>query len=77
MKPYIEDDLNEWVNTIGEPLVLAAMKRALERVKESWEYIKGILQAWLEKGFATVREIEGEVLEFRRRRDRKESWAGR
>lgn len=39
--------------------------------------MKGILQAWSDKGFTTVEETEKEQLEFRRKGDSEKSRLGR
>lgn len=44
----------DWVRDLGEELVIGAMKRALERNKTSWSYVKSILKAWYKKGIRTV-----------------------
>lgn len=77
ISPYIREDLIKWVNDVGEPLVLAAMKRALERVKDNWGYMKGILQDWLTKEINTVEEADGEVLAFRNKQESKGSWVNK
>lgn len=76
ISPYIMGDVIKWISDIGQPLVLAAMKRALERGKANWGYIKGILESWLDKGVKTIGEAEGEVLEFKnKQKKRKGSWS--
>ncbi|WP_407656587.1 DnaD domain-containing protein [Lentibacillus cibarius] len=57
-----------WVNDVGEELVLDAMQRALERGKSNWSYVKGILQAWAKKGITTVEDAKAEEAAFRRSR---------
>jgi len=66
VSPYILDELNKWVHAIGQALVLTAMKRALERGKANFGYLKGILQSWLNKGFQTVEDTEYELLACRK-----------
>src|SRR5699024_8932820 len=56
ISPFVSDALLNWVNDVGEALVLDAMKRALERGKSNWGYVKGILQAWAKKGITSVEE---------------------
>lgn len=70
LQPFIKSDLIKWTNEVGEPLVLTAIKRALERGQGNWGYIKGILQDWSAKGFTKVEETEREVLEFRKGKKR-------
>ena len=69
--PYMKSDLIKWVNDVGEPLVIAAMKRTLERGKENWGYIKAILQNWLEKGIKTVEDSETEIFTLRKKQGQK------
>lgn len=66
ISPYIRTELNQWVNDISESLVIAAMKRALDRGKASWGYVKGILQTWKDKAFQTVEETESEIVSFQK-----------
>lgn len=66
ISPYVAMDLNDWLNNLGEPLVLHAMKRALERAKANWGYVKGILQAWVKKGITSVDLALAEEKEFHR-----------
>lgn len=69
--PYMKSDLIKWVNDVGEPLVIAAMKRTLERGKENWGYIKAILQNWLAKGIKTVEDSEAELFTLRNKQGQK------
>ncbi|WP_430790488.1 DnaD domain-containing protein [Virgibacillus flavescens] len=65
MIPYVANDIIQWVTDLGEPLVLHAMKRALEQGKGNWGYVKGILQAWAKKGISGVEAAQAEEVEFR------------
>ncbi|ASN04362.1 DnaD domain-containing protein [Virgibacillus necropolis] len=67
--PYVANDMINWVNDLGEPLILDAMKRALERGKANWGYVKGILQAWVKKGITSVAAAQSEEVEFRREKE--------
>lgn len=76
VQPYIKQEMTEWIDLLGEELVLTAMKRAVERGKGSWSYSKAILKAWHEKGYKTVVEVEQEIIEFqtnKKKRSRPES----
>ncbi|MGY0693864.1 DnaD domain-containing protein [Virgibacillus sp. FSP13] len=64
---FISDDMLNWINDVGESLVIAAMKRALEKNKANWGYVKGILQAWVKKGITTVEQAEADEAAFRNR----------
>ena len=62
MNLYIADEITKWVNDTGEPFILIAMKRALERGKANWGYVKGILKAWMMKDIASVEDAMGEEM---------------
>ncbi|WP_081504599.1 DnaD domain-containing protein [Virgibacillus halodenitrificans] len=52
--PFIMEDILSWSKDVSEPLVLYAMKLALEQDKTTWRYVKAILQAWAKKNITTV-----------------------
>lgn len=52
--PFIMENILSWTKDLSEPLVLHAMKLALEQDKTTWRYVKGILQAWTKKNITTV-----------------------
>lgn len=58
ISPYMKNDLIKWVNDVEQPLVMAAMKRTLERGKVNLGYIKAILRNWLDKGIKTIKDTE-------------------
>ncbi|WP_163969356.1 DnaD domain-containing protein [Oceanobacillus halotolerans] len=64
LTPYVTNNLTNWVKDLGEALVLEAMKRALDRNKASWGYIRSILQNWIKKGIQTVDEAHAEMEAF-------------
>ncbi|RYG73443.1 DnaD domain protein [Lentibacillus lipolyticus] len=64
---YIADDICHWINDIGEPLVREAMQRALDQQKPRWQYVKGILKAWSNKGITTVEQAAANEAAFRYR----------
>ncbi|GAB4074306.1 hypothetical protein GCM10028778_18090 [Barrientosiimonas marina] len=65
--PYIAQDIERWISDMGDPLVLDAMRRALEQNKLSWGYVKGILKSWQTKGIRTVEEATADDHQFRNR----------
>ncbi|WP_010530111.1 DnaD domain-containing protein [Lentibacillus jeotgali] len=64
---YVADDISNWINDMGDPLVLDAMKRALEQGKATWRYVKGILKSWETKGIMTVEQATADDSAFRAR----------
>ncbi|PAV28413.1 hypothetical protein CIL05_17420 [Virgibacillus profundi] len=77
LNAYVADDMINWVNDMGEPLVMNAMKRALERGKANWGYVKAILQAWAKKGITSVEQARAEEVEFRREKKASHGFVGR
>ncbi|GGK02423.1 hypothetical protein GCM10007063_25920 [Lentibacillus kapialis] len=77
ISPFVSDALLNWVDDVGEELVLDAMRRALERGKRNWGYVKGILQAWAQKGITSVEAARAEEAAFRRSRQQPSYGAGK
>src|SRR5690625_4916810 len=76
ISPFISEDLLGWVDYVGEPLVLAAMKRALERGKVNWGYVKAILLDWRKKGVRTVEAAQAADVEFQKQRGKRSGRSG-
>ena len=76
ISPFISEDLLGWVDYVGEPLVLAAMKRALERGKVNWGYVKAILLDWRKKGVGTVEAAEAADMQFQKQRGMRSGRSG-
>src|SRR5699024_5358381 len=76
ISPFISEDLLGWVDYVGEPLVLAAMKRALERGKMNWGYVKAILLDWRKKGVRTVEAAQAADVEFQKQRGKRSGRSG-
>ncbi len=68
---YVTTDICQWINDLSEPLVLEAMKRALEQNKTTWSYVKGVLKAWARKGIITIEQAEADEAAFRNRQNQK------
>lgn len=71
MSPFVIESMSDWVDDVGEALVMEAMKRALEQNRASWGYVKSILQAWKKKGIRSVDAVRAEDVEFRKRKQRR------
>lgn len=52
----------------GDVLVREAVRRARERNKMSWRYVKRILQIWEEKGIRSLDAVRADDVEFRKRK---------
>src|SRR5699024_3454317 len=73
---FISESLLGWVDYVGEPLVLAAMKRALERGKMNWGYVKAILLDWRKKGVRTVEAAQVADVQFQKQRGMRSGRSG-
>ncbi|UJL46278.1 DnaD domain protein [Virgibacillus sp. NKC19-16] len=71
---YVADDLLNWTNDVGDALVLEALKRALERNKASWGYVKSILKNWAKKGITTVKQAHAEEVAFYNQQQQKQPY---
>lgn len=69
--PFISEDILEWINDMGEPLILYAMKLSLEQGKTTWRYVKGILKAWAKKEITTLEAAKAEETAYHNRRTQK------
>lgn len=65
IRPLIAEEMLDWINDLGDELVIEAMKRAIDRNKASWGYAKSILQSWHEKGIRTIEQAKAEEIEYR------------
>ncbi|MFD1349485.1 DnaD domain-containing protein [Oceanobacillus caeni] len=70
INPLLKDSINNWARDMGETLVMEAMKRALDRNKTSWGYVKSILQTWKKKGIRSVNAVMAEDVDFRYKKQR-------
>ncbi|WP_229706165.1 DnaD domain-containing protein [Anoxybacteroides voinovskiense] len=66
--PFIAECIDQWVDDIGEELVIEAMKRALKQNK-SWGYAEGILKDWAKHNLRTLTDVETYEKEFHRKRE--------
>lgn len=76
VSPFVSESLLDWTRTMGEELVIEAMKRALERDKKSWGYVKSILTAWDKKGIRTLSKVRAEQVAFENERRQKSASRG-
>ncbi|MCF3942604.1 DnaD domain-containing protein [Oceanobacillus alkalisoli] len=76
VSPFVAESLMDWIRSLGEELVMEAMKRALERNVLSWAYVRSILKAWEGKGIRTVAGAKAELVGFQRERGRKYGGGG-
>ncbi|MGP4070636.1 DnaD domain-containing protein [Halobacillus sp. B29] len=70
IRPKISEEIVSWSEDLGEPLILEAMRRSLDRNKPSWGYVKSILQSWINKGIRTIEQAEAEEVEYKNKKNR-------
>ncbi|MEN1969851.1 DnaD domain protein [Lentibacillus sp. N15] len=68
IRPFMTGEIIHWVEAIGEPLVLEAMKRAVKSDRIMWSYVKGILLNWQQKGIASLDDAQAEEVAFQNQR---------
>lgn len=69
--PYVSEELLDWIDTVGDELVLYALKRAVDQNKPTWGYAKAILKKWNQKNLKTVEQVEQEQVEFANQQSQK------
>lgn len=67
--PFIAECIDQWIDDIGEELVIEAMKRALKQNK-SWSYAEGILKDWARHNLRTLADVEAYEMAFQRKNKR-------
>ncbi|MFP7300103.1 DnaD domain protein [Neobacillus niacini] len=70
LTPYIKEQLEQWLDNVGQDLVIAAMKRALVNQKP-WNYAEGIMRNWLGNNLLTLDKIETAEKQFQLKRQNK------
>ncbi|AXM89363.1 DnaD domain protein [Anoxybacillus ayderensis G10] len=66
--PFIAECIDQWIDDMGEELVIEAMKRALKQNKP-WNYAEGILKDWDRHNLRTLADVEAYEKEFHRKRE--------
>lgn len=57
--------LNQWVEDMGEALVLKALEEAVGVNKRNLNYVSGILNNWLSEGITTLEEAEEAMKKYK------------
>ncbi|WP_226036135.1 DnaD domain-containing protein [Aquibacillus saliphilus] len=65
IRPYIANELLDWITNVGDSIVLEALKIALNRGKANWGYVKSILQDWDKKDVTSIDDIRAEQSAFK------------
>lgn len=57
LRPFVIDEISNWVTDMSEVLVIEAMKRSL-RQNKNWGYAMGILKEWHKDNIRTLHDVE-------------------
>lgn len=63
--PYIAQDIDYWINDLSAELVIHALTKAVEAGKP-YNYAKGIMRNWVDKGYKTLEEVNAEADSFKK-----------
>lgn len=64
IRPVITEEMLDWINDLGDEMVIESLKRAIASNKANWGYAKAILKSWHGKGIKTVGQADAEAVEF-------------
>lgn len=64
LRPIISEEILDWINDLGDEMVIESLKRAIGSNKANWGYAKAILKSWHQKGIKTVEQADAESIEF-------------
>ena len=64
IRPIISEEILDWINDLGDELVIESLKRAIASNKANWGYAKAILRSWHQKGIKTIEQADAESVEF-------------
>lgn len=63
--PIEMQKLNQWVEDMGEVLVLKALEESVGVNKRNLNYVSGILNNWLSEGITTLKEAEEAIKRYK------------
>lgn len=72
LNPFISQQIQYWIDDMGEELVLEAMELTLKQQK-TWKYAEGILKVWANRNIRTVADVRALEAEFKNKRGFKQS----
>lgn len=64
--PTIVQDIDYWIEDLSAPVVIEALKRAIEAEKP-YSYAKGIMKKWANKGIKTIDQVDQETTKWERK----------
>jgi predicted phage replisome organizer len=69
--PTIQQDIDYWIEDLSAPVVIEALKRAVEAEK-TYSYAKGIMKKWAAKGIRTIEQVNQETTAWDRKNNGKQ-----
>lgn len=77
LTPFVADNINQWIDDLNEPLVIAALERAAKQNKQ-FNYAEGILKDWYRNNIRTLDDVEAKENQFtnkRKTKNKDKEWA--
>src|SRR5699024_10317017 len=66
LTPLVANNINQWIDDLNEPLVIAALERTAKQNKQ-FNYAEGILKDWYRNNIRTLEDVEAKENEFTRK----------
>ncbi|WP_226639738.1 DnaD domain-containing protein [Priestia flexa] len=67
LNPFISQQIQHWIEDMGEELVLEAMSLTLKQQK-TWKYAEGILKSWTSRNVGSLSDVRALEAEFKNKR---------
>ena len=68
---FLADSISQWINDMGDELVIEAMKRTLLQNSKSFGYTEKILMNWLNRNVKSMDDVKALDIEFENKQQRK------
>lgn len=69
LSPIVQDELEQWVDLVGEPIVIEAIKQATKYGGQTYSYLEKVLQEWREANLATLDAVHAHESRKRSRKN--------
>lgn len=75
IRPFVSESIDQWINDLGEELVIEALKVALKDQK-NFSYAEGVMRNWASKNYKTINDIEADKRQHERSKEVKQNAVG-
>jgi DnaD/phage-associated family protein len=69
LNSFMGDEIYQWVDDVGNDLVVEAMKRALSQNKPRWNYVKAILIDWSKHNVKNLDDVQSYDMQFEKKKE--------